>query len=107
MIATDFINVREFSKTATAVVTDIETSGKPGKVVVITRFGQPILMLLKADGKERGKQETVSNLRNNATKVLAEAEKSGKRLIITRNKKPVAVLVSVPKRVSLQFKFRE
>jgi prevent-host-death family protein len=66
-----------------------------GEAAIITRYGKPILMLLKASGRERGKKETVSNLRNNATKVLAEAEKSGKRLIITRDGVPVAVLSRV------------
>jgi antitoxin (DNA-binding transcriptional repressor) of toxin-antitoxin stability system len=89
-----FINVKNFSKTGTKIVMDIE---KSGEAAVITRRGRPVFLLSKATGKERGKRETVSNLRNHATKVFAELEGSGKRatLIITRDGTPVAVLSRV------------
>ena len=92
MAGVNFINVKEFAKTATRVIIEIETSGKS---MAITKYGKPILILSRATGKERGQSQTVSILKNKASHVISEVAETGKRLIITRDEKPVAILSKV------------
>ena len=87
-----FVSVSDFSRTGTKVIMDME---KAGHKVAITKLGKPVALLQKATGTERGKRETVSNLRNNAVKTIAELEKTGKRLVITRDDELVAVLSKI------------
>ncbi len=85
----EFKTVTEFRKIATKIVKEIE---KTGKQVVITKNGKPVAFLQRVTGKERGQEETVSNLKLNALVVIAEIEMTGKPLVITRDGKPVVTL---------------
>jgi prevent-host-death family protein len=93
MVDVRFIPVTEFSRKGTRVIMDME---KMRHKVAITKRGKPVALLQKVSSKEKGgKQETVSNLRNNAIKTIAKVVKTGTRLIITRDGEPVAVLSRV------------
>lgn len=85
-----FVSMREFNKKATQIMTeDVE---KNGKQVVITKRGKPVSVLQKANETQRGKTETISNLKNKTNEVIAEVEKTGKRLLITRDEVVIASL---------------
>ncbi len=89
MVGVKFVTISDFTRTGTKIITDMESGGYE---VAITKKGKPVVFLKKATGRERGEQETVSNLRNHALVVIRKVEKTGKRLIITRDAEPVAVL---------------
>ncbi len=92
MAGVKFVNISDFTRTGTKIVTDMEEGGHE---VAITRKGVPVVMIKKATGRERGEKETVSNLRNHALVVIRKVEKTGKKLIITRDNKIIAVLSKV------------
>ncbi len=85
-----FITITKFIAHATAEV----PSAEKGEKVVITKKGLPVALLKKVSRTNKGKSETVSNLKNNAIAMIEAVEK-GKSFIITRDKKPVAVLEKV------------
>jgi PHD/YefM family antitoxin component YafN of YafNO toxin-antitoxin module len=92
MAGVKFVTITDFARTGSSIIMDMEAKGHE---VAITKKGQPVVVLKKATGKERGEKETVSHLRNNALVVIRKVENTGKRLIITRDKKSVAVLSKI------------
>jgi len=91
MTGVRFITVSELSREATAIVSDAE---KVKEQIVITKKGKPVALLKKAGRADKGKSETVTYLKNNAIGVIEAIEK-GKRFIITRDGKRIAVMLRI------------
>jgi PHD/YefM family antitoxin component YafN of YafNO toxin-antitoxin module len=94
-----FKTVTELSRTATAIVAEIERTGEQ---VIIIKRSKPVAILRRVTKNDKGRKETVSNLRNKALVIIADIEKAGKPLIITRDNEPIAYLQGIGKTTSIE-----
>lgn len=92
MAGVKFITMNMLDRKATGIVAEVEN----GKVqIAITQKGVPVALLQAVRGKVSGRMETVSNLKNHSSRIIAELVKTGEPIVITRDAEPVAILLRI------------
>ncbi len=87
----EFVPISTFNKKATAIVAQVERTGRSA---VVTRHGRPAALLQKVEAgrPEKGRRVTVTELQKDTNHIVADIEEKGTRYVVTRFDEPVAVL---------------